>query len=385
MFFKMTGLAMKGCGQMQFNDFKLERYLAKYEFSVEYSLSSSDCENLTIPELLGYADTDGLEMWSDLKLGYTESKGHPALREEIAGLYQKIGPDDLLVIAPEEGILIALNAILQPGDGVISIYPAYQSLLEIPRVLGCKVTAWPLEVENGNWTLDLNILEASIDRKTKLLIINFPHNPSGFLPSREVFEGIVNLARRHNLYLFSDEMYWMSEHNPADRLPAVADLYEKGISLFGLSKTFGLPGLRIGWLASQDKGLMTKCSSFKDYTTICAGAPSEALALIGLKAKDRLIPRNLEIIHQNLLQAVDFFSKHGETFQWFPPKAGSIAFPRLTADIPVDSFCEAVVMKKNLMILPGTVFDHHENHFRVGLGRKDFPAALTRLSEYLSL
>lgn len=381
----MTGLAMKGCGQMQFKDFKLERYFAKYEFSVEYLLSSSDCESLTIPELLGYADSDGLEMWSDLKLGYTESKGHPALRAEIAGLYQKITPDDVLVITPEEGIFIALNTILQQGDGVVSIYPAYQSLLEIPRALGCKVTAWPLEIENSNWTLDLNKLENSIDRKTKLLIINFPHNPSGFLPSGEVFEGIVNLASRHNLYLFSDEMYWLSEHNPADRLPAVADVYEKGISLFGLSKTFGLPGLRIGWLASQDKGLMAKCGSFKDYTTICASAPSEALALIGLKAKDKLIARSLEIIRQNLLLAADFFGKYPETFQWFPPKAGSIAFPRLTADIPVDSFCEDVVLKKNLMILPGTVFDYQGKHFRVGLGRKDFPKALARLGEYLSL
>lgn len=370
---------------MQINDFKLERYFAKYEFSVEYLLSSSDCESLTIPELLEYADGDDLEMWSNLKLGYTESKGHPALRAEIAGLYQNITPDDVLVITPEEGIFIALNTILQSGDGVVSIYPAYQSLLEIPRFLGCKVTAWSLEIENGNWTLDLNKLENSIDQKTKLLIINFPHNPSGFLPSGEVFEEIINLARKHNLYLFSDEMYWLSEYNPDDRLPAVADLYEKGISLFGLSKTFGLPGLRIGWLASQDKGLIAKCGRFKDYTTICAGAPSEILALIGLKAKHSLISRNLDIIRRNLLHAADFFGKHGDTFQWFPPKAGSLAFPRLTADIPVDSFCEDAAIKKNLMILPGTVFDYQGNHFRVGLGRKDFPKALARLGEYLSL
>lgn len=369
---------------MQLDDFKLERYFAKYEFRVEYLLSPSDCESLTIPELLGYADEDGREMWSNLKLGYTESKGNPALREEIAGLYQKITPDDVLVITPEEGIFIALNTILQPGDGVISIYPVYQSLMEIPRAMGCQVTAWPLAAGNGNWALDLNKLEESIDGKTKLLIINFPHNPTGYLPSLEVFEEIVNLARRNNIYLFSDEMYWLSEHNSADRLPAVADVYEKGVSLFGLSKTFGLPGLRIGWLATQDKVLTAKCGSFKDYTTICAGAPSEALALIGLKAKDRLIRRNLAIIQKNLVLAADFFGKYPDTFQWFSPKAGSTAFPRLTADIPVNYFCEDVVMKKNLMILPGTVFDYPGNHFRVGLGRKDFPMALKRLGEHLA-
>lgn len=374
---------MKGYERMQFADFKLERYFAKYEFSAEYLLSPSDCESLTIPELLGYANPDGKEMWSNLKLGYTESKGHPVLRAEIARLYQRITPEDVLVVTPEEGILIALNTLLQPGDGVISVYPAYQSLLEIPRALGCKVTAWPLEAGTGCWTLDLNKLENSIDHQTKLLIVNFPHNPTGFLPSGEVFKGIVNLARRNNLYLFSDEMYWMSEHNPADRLPAVADIYEKGISLFGLSKTFGLPGLRIGWLATQDKTLMTKFGKFKDYTTICSGAPSEVLAIIGLKAKDGLIARSMEIILQNRNRAADFFEKFPETLQWFTPKAGSTAFPRLAANIPVEAFCEAVVRAKNLMILPGTVFDYNGNHFRVGLGRKDFPAALARLGEYL--
>lgn len=381
---------------MQFNDFKLERYFAKYEFNVEYLLSPSDCESLTIPELLEYADDDGKKMWSGLKLGYTESKGHPELRETIAGLYQKISAEDLLVITPEEGILIALNAILQPGDGVISICPAYQSLLEIPRALGCKVTPWPLEAKNdGNWALDLNKLENGMDHRTKLLIVNFPHNPSGFLPSRELFAEMVDLARRNNLYILSDEMYWLSEHHPADRLPAVADVYEKGVSLFGLSKTFGLPGLRIGWLATGDKALMDRCASLKDYTTICGSAPSEVLALIALKAKEQLIARSFKIIQKNLALAEEFFGKRPETFRWLAPKAGSTAFPALITGSPVETFCEDVVIKKNLMILPGSVFEYGQdlglntetsprNHFRVGLGRSNFPTALEKLGEYLA-
>jgi aspartate/methionine/tyrosine aminotransferase len=371
---------------MRFNDFKLERYFAKYEFNVEYLLSSSDCESLTIPELLEYADEDGKKMWLHLGLGYTESKGHPVLRETITGLYQRISPEDLLVLTPEEGIFIALNAILQSGDEVVSIYPAYQSLLEIPHALGCKVTAWPLEAkDNRTWTLDLNKLKSSINGKTKLLVINFPHNPSGFLPSRKLFGEIIDLAGRNNLYVLSDEMYWLSEHNSAEQLPAVADVYEKGISLFGLSKTFGLPGLRVGWLATLDRTLMAKCASFKDYTTICCSAPSEVLGIICLKAKEQIIARNLEIIQKNRMLAEEFFGKYPGTFQWFAPKAGSTAFPALTTDISVEAFCEDVVMKKNLMILPGTVFDDNaSNHFRVGLGRKNFPMALARLGEYLS-
>lgn len=369
---------------MQLEEFKLERYFAKYEFQVEHLLSPSDCESLTIPELLEYAAPDDLERWSKLKLGYTESKGDPALREAIAGLYEKIGPDNLLVITPEEGIFIALNTILQPGDGVVSIYPAYQSLLEIPQALGCQVTTWSLEAGDGKWSLDLNKLEESIDSRTKLLVINFPHNPTGFLPAVDIFQEIVSIARRHNIYIFSDEMYWLLEHNSTQRLPAIADVYEKGVSLFGLSKTFGLPGLRIGWLATQDRDLLSRCGSFKDYTTICASAPSEVLALISLKAKDRLIPRNMEIVQNNLTLATNFFGKYPEIFQWLPPKGGSTAFPELILDIPVGAFCEAVVKEKNLMILPGTVFNYQGNHFRIGLGRKDFATALGRLGEYLS-
>ncbi|TCL74132.1 aspartate/methionine/tyrosine aminotransferase [Hydrogenispora ethanolica] len=368
---------------MQLNDFKLERYFAKYEFNVEYLLSPSDCESLSLPELLEYADPDGKELWANLKLGYTESKGHPALREEIARLYREISAEDVLVLTPEEGIFIALNTILRPGDSAVVVDPAYQSLQEIPRSLGCKVTPWPIVAGNGQWTLDLNRLEDSIDNRTRLLAINFPHNPTGFLPSRELFAGILDLVRRHDLYLLSDEMYWLSEHHPADRLPAVADAYEKGVSLFGLSKTFGLPGLRIGWLATRGQALMDRFASMKDYTTICGSAPSEVLAIIGLRAKERLIARSREIILRNRDLAEQFFAEHPESFRWFAPQAGSTAFPELTRAVPVEAFCEDVVLTKNLMILPGTVFDAPGNHFRVGLGRQNFPQALARLGEYL--
>lgn len=368
---------------MYFNVFKLERYFAKYEFSVEYLLSASDCESLTIQELLEFADPAGRDMWSNLKLGYTDSKGHPLLREEIARLYQKITPQDILAVTPEEGILTALGTILSSGDEVISVSPAYQSLLEIPRAIGCRVISWPLEVIDGNWALDLRKLADNITTKTKLLIINFPHNPTGFLPPLEFFNGLVNLARTHNLYIFSDEMYWMLEHDPALHLPAIADYYEKGVSLFGLSKTFGLPGLRIGWLATQDKALLSRFAIFKDYTTICSSAPSEVLALIALRAKESLIRRSLKLVKDNLKLADDFFTEYSRIFQLLPPQGGSVAFPKLTLDLPVADFCNDIVLKNNLMILPGTVFDFTENHFRLGLGRKDFAKALERLACYI--
>ncbi len=369
---------------MQIQAFKLERYFAKYEFQVEHLLSSSDCESLPIQDLLAMADASSLELWQQLSLGYTESKGHPLLREEIASLYPGLTADDVVVAVPAEAIFLGLNAILHQGDHVIITYPAYQSLYEIPRTLGCQVTNWPLELKDGKWALNLDFLENSITPNTKLLIINFPHNPTGYLPAGNELDKIIDIARRHNLYIFSDEMYRLSEYNPADRLEPVGGYYEKGISLSGLSKTFGLPGLRIGWLATGDKELMDKFSTLKDYTTICSSAPSEILSIIALRAKDALIRRNLQIIGDNLALAADFFSKHHDLFTWIPPQAGSVAFPELKTNLPVEKFCEDVVEKKNVMVLPGTVFDFQGNHFRVGLGRKGLPLALKRLGEYIA-
>ncbi|MGE5581202.1 MAG: aminotransferase class I/II-fold pyridoxal phosphate-dependent enzyme [Bacillota bacterium] len=369
---------------MQPADFKLERYFAKYEFEVECLLSASDCESFPLEELLELADQDGEKLWRELKLGYTESKGNPLLRAEIAKLYHGISPEDLLVLAPEEGIFIALNSLLKPGLEVIATFPAYQSLLELPKALGCSVVKWDLEFNGSKWEINIDWLERNLTEKTAALLINFPHNPTGFLPSKTELDRILHLAKEHDLYVFSDEMYWLSEYDPGGRLPSVADTYEKGISLFGLSKTFGLPGLRIGWLATRDRDLLRRIAGFKDYTTICNSAPSEVLAFIALRAGELIIERNLEIIRNNIKLAGDFFEKHRDLFGWAPPKAGSVAFPELKADVPVEKFCAEVVKEKSLMILPGTVFDFPGNHFRLGLGRRNFSSGLNRLTEYLN-
>ncbi len=370
---------------MKPGDFTLERYFAKYEFAVEYLLSASDCESFTLAELLQMAEPAELQAWNGLKLGYTESAGRPELREAIAGLYSGCAAADILTVVPEEGIFIALNTLLDQGDHVICVSPAYQSLSEIPKSLGCAVTEWPFQCQNGEWSLDLNFLERSVTPRTKLIIVNFPHNPTGWLPSRDFQRQLIEIAGKHGIYLFSDEMYWLMELEPETRLEAAAVAYERGISLFGLSKTFGLPGLRSGWLATRDQALMSKLISFKDYTTICGNAPGEILALIALTAKTGIVERNLAIVRQNLALAADFFGrKHREEFGWIPPRAGSVCFPELRAALPVAEFCRDVVERCNVMILPGTVFHYPGNHFRVGLGRKDFGTALARFEEYLA-
>jgi aspartate/methionine/tyrosine aminotransferase len=368
---------------MPIDPFKLERYFALHEFTAKYLLSPSDCESLSVSELLQLADGELLTLWNELTLGYTESPGHPLLRAEVARLYQQIDPDDVLTAVPEEAIFIAMQTLLTPGDHVVTIFPAYQSLYEVARSSGCAVTPWPLELGTGGWQLNLDRLEHSLTDRTRLLVLNFPHNPTGYLPSRGEFEALIEIARQHDLYIFCDEMYRLLEYDPADRLPPICDLYEKGISLSGLSKTFALPGLRLGWLAMQGRALLTQWLSYKDYTTICNSAPSEVLGIMALRAKDAIITRNLDIIRHNLQVAEQFFAAHADRFAWIKPHAGSIAFPRWLAATPVEEFCEDVLTQQNVMIVPGRIFDYPGNHFRVGLGRRNLAEALQRVDDYL--
>lgn len=368
---------------MKIRPFGLERYFADYEFNVPYIISASDCESLSLRHLLDLADAETMGLWERLSLGYTESQGHPLLRQEVARLYSEITPADVLIVAPEEGIFITMHALLEPGDHVIVTFPGYQSLYSIAEALGCRVTRWELEAGEVGWRLDLGLLEEAITPLTKLLVVNFPHNPTGYLPARDQLDAILDLARRHNLYVFSDEMYRLLEYDAERQLPAVCDLYEKGIALFGLSKSFSLPGLRIGWLATSDRPLLARMQMLKDYTTICSSAPSEVLGIIAVRAKDRIIRRNLRLIRDNIQVAGAFFAENADWFIWLEPQAGSIAFPRLTGDIPVNTFCEEVLQQKGVLIVPGTLFELSGNHFRLGLGRRNFPQALSRLEEYI--
>ncbi len=369
---------------MKIEPFKLERYFAAHEFSARRLLSASDCEALAMAELLEMAPPEPAAIWRELRLGYTESQGHPRLRAAIAALYERVAPDDVVVAAPEEAIFVAMHALLEPGDRVVVLAPAYQSLHEIARSIGCDVVRWPLAAVAGEWRLDLEALARSVNGRTRMVVINFPHNPTGAQASRAELDAVVALAAARGAWLFSDEMYRMLEHDPADRLPAAADVYERAISLSGLSKAFGLPGLRIGWLASRAPDLAGRLLSLKDYTTICSSAPSEALAIVALAARERILARNLAIVRENSAEARRFFARHPERFEWLPPRAGSVAFPRWTGAGSADELCRGLLDRQGAMLTPGSLFDADGEHVRIGLGRRDLPAGLELLGEYLS-
>src|SRR5215472_1365197 len=208
---------------MRIADFKLERYFARYEFTAPYLLCSSDAESIALDELLSMADDVGRQLWSGLRLGYTETAGHPALRGEIARLYEHIADDDVLVFSgAEEAIFAFMNGVLGPSDHVVALAPAYQSLIEAARASGADVTTLRLRHERG-WALDLDELASLLRPATRVVVVNFPHNPTGMLPSHADFAALCALCESRGIILFCDEVYRYGEFDPSDRLPAACD------------------------------------------------------------------------------------------------------------------------------------------------------------------
>ncbi len=367
---------------MQIQPFKLERYFAKYEFTTPYLLSCSDCEPLQLKEILTMADENSLKMWNNLKLGYTESRGHPLLCEEISKLYNNIQPENVLVVSPEEGIFISMNNLLVKGDHVVTTFPGYQSLYEIAISLGCEVSKW-IPREQSGLTFNIDDLKSLIKDNTKLIVINFPHNPTGAIIQEKDLKEIIDIARQKDIIIFSDEMYKFLEYDQADQISSACDLFDNAISLFGMSKSFALAGLRIGWLVTKNSDILEKFTLYKDYTTICSSALSEIAAIIALKSKDKILKRNIDIISSNLKLLDEFFAVNTKLFKWYKPKAGPICFPQLKINIDIEHFCLDLIKKKGVMLLPSKVYDYKSNHFRIGFARSNMPEALKKLKEYL--
>jgi aspartate/methionine/tyrosine aminotransferase len=368
--------------------FKLERYFARWEFAAPYLLCTSDIQGIPMQQLLALADLETKGLWENLALGYTETAGHPVLHEEIANLYAGIRAEQVLTFSgAEEALYIALRVLLRPGDHVIATFPGYQSSYEVARACGADVTEWRLRVERqsnrSDWHLDIDDLRKSLRPNTRMVLVNFPNNPTGALPAPADWHELLDVVREAGCYLFSDEVYRLMEYNPADRLSAAVEEYDKAVSLGVMSKPFGLAGLRIGWAACHDRDLLTQMAVYKDYTTICSSAPSEILSIIALRSKDALLERSLEMIHANLELVEALMAEWSQYFEWLPPRASSICFPRWTGKGTIAQFCERLVEKEGVLLLPGDVYDFPGGHFRLGLGRENSPEALLRLDRFL--
>lgn len=366
---------------MKLDPFSLERYFAKHEFSAPNLLCASDCESMALRDLLAL-EPGARDRLLSLWLGYTESLGNPELRQTITSLYEDVTADQILVHSgAEEAIFNFMNVALRPGDHIIVHAPYYQSLGEVARGIGADVTEWQGDPQRA-WELDLAVLTKALTQRTKVVVVNFPHNPTGFLPTSEFVRELSALSEAHGFIIFSDEVYRGLELDRSDRLTALADVNDRAVSLGVMSKTYGLAGLRIGWIATRNEPLFHKLAAFKDYTTICNSAPSEFLATLALRHAETIAERNRQIIRRNLDRLDLFFAAHTDWFAWNRPKAGPIAFPMLLPD-PVDAFCADLVEKAGVLLLPGTLYGSEYNAFRIGFGRSNLPDSLEKFEGYL--
>lgn len=358
---------------MNLPTFRLEEFWKKHEFSAKYHLSQSDSESWRLEEILQFADSETERLWTGLSLGYTESPGHPILRAELASLYDTIGLDKVLTLAgAEEGIYCSMRVLVEPGDPVVVVDPCYESLANLPLALGAELTRVSLKPEN-RWQLDLNEMEDAVRPDTKLIVLNFPHNPTGTVLRKNTLDAIISMARKAGAYIFCDEVYRYLEIEEHLRLPPMADAYERGISLNVMTKSFGLAGVRVGWLASQDAAFIRDVGSYKLYTSICNSSPSEILSIIALRAREKIWGRNRSLILDNLRLLDAFMERNKDRFAWTRPDSGSIALIEHLHGPSAD-----LGREEGILVLPGPLFDLPANYFRIGFGKKSMPDVLER-------
>ncbi len=368
-------------------DFRLEKYFSRWEFRARFHLTASDAETLALDELLALATPEDRRRFETMRLGYTETWGAPALREAIASTYDDVTADEVLVFAgAEEGIFAAMQVLLDADNHAIVVTPNYQAAETVPASI-CDVTGVALDPDR-EWHLDVDAVGDALRPNTKLLSINFPHNPTGKVIPRADFEALVELCANRGIYLFADEVYRLLERDDARRLPQAADCYERGLSLNVMSKAYGLPGLRIGWIASKDRALLQRMERAKHYLSICNSGPSEQLAIIALKAREQILERNRTLIAENLELLNAFFADHETLFDWTVPDGGCIGYPRYNGKDGVEQFCKSLVEDAGVLLLPAGVYRSEltgspTDRFRIGYGRSGIDEALAAFRCFL--
>lgn len=368
---------------MKMRDFKLECYFGKYEFTAPYLLTQSDCESVSTEELLAM-EPGAKEEYLSLKLGYAETWGTPELRKIIAAQYKTMKPENILVFhGAQEAIFDYMNIMLDEGDHMIAMFPNYQAAYDVAESIpGCEVSKWYIKDDGEKWVVDFDELEALIRPNTKLIAVNTPNNPTGYTFTNAEIDRLCDICRKHDLYLFSDEVYKGLEMD-GEKRDWMADHYEKCVSLGVMSKSYGLAGLRVGWMACKDVELLEEARKFKYYLSICDSVPSEFLTGVALKHGDEIQAKNTKLIEENIKLADAFFKKYDYLFEPKPISCGPVAFHKLLIDMPVEEFCQMAVDKKGVLLLPAEIYDMEGQYFRVGYGRKGVPEALEKFEEFL--
>ncbi len=369
---------------MKIEDFALERWMTTWETQVEYDIAESGILPMTTNELLGLLPEGervaALGRLLDTRLGYSEAPGSHELRSLLAATYKATGPDEILVTTGAiEANYLLFNTLLDPGDHVVAVHPAYQQLYSVPRAIGCDVSLWSIRSEDGVFRYDLDELARLVTPKTRLIVVNTPHNPTGAMLSAADLERVYALAESVGAWVLCDEAYrWLELPDGAPLPPPIRDLGSRGISVGTFSKPFGLPGLRIGWLAAP-AAITAACWAMRDYITLSPGKLNDALATLAFRNRERIIARTRAIVAENLQTATRWFAEQAEIVSWSPPRAGLLALLRYRLDIPSRELADRLAGEYSVMLAPGEAFGF-EYHLRIGVGQDPavFAAGLAR-------
>ncbi|MCQ9210656.1 aminotransferase [Granulicatella seriolae] len=341
---------------MKIKAFGVEEWLNEYETKANYDLAQSTVASMTLEEIIGLDGTSVTDFFEDLgktKMNYGHIEGSPDFKEQVAALYQNVDVDNILQTNGATGAnFLALYALIEPGDHVISVLPTYQQLVDIPRSFGAKVDTVYLS-QDSNWELPLTELMALIRPNTKMICLNSANNPTGTLINKTNLQKLVDFVRPFGTYILVDEVY--APFDDADNFVAIADIYDRGISTNSLSKSFSVPGIRIGWTATN-KELADLFRKYRDYTLICCGIIDDALAVHILKNKDKIKERNQKIVADNLKILEEWVAQE-KRVNLVSPKMVSTSFIQL--DIPISSkeFCLQLLEEEGVLLVPGEAYD----------------------------
>ncbi len=374
---------------MKIERFALERWMTRWELEVDYDICESGILPLSLDgfqELLDPETANALEREiGEMPLSYSEARGSLALRSALASTYRDVSPDDILVTtgAIEANFLI-FNALLDPGDHVVAVSPAYQQLHSVPKAIGADVTPWDVVAGPSGFRYDLERLASLLRPDTRMIVINSPHNPTGALLDSDELDYVLDLARDRGAWVLSDEAYRWLEIPGGEPLPEPArDRYERAISVGTLSKPFGLPGLRVGWMAA-DEDVASQAWSLRDYVTLSPTKISDSIARVAIDHRDRIFARNGSIMTANLEFARRWFAEHADLASWSEPRAALLAMMRYHLKMDSVTLADRLAAEAKVMLAPGSAFGM-EGHLRIGIGQHPeiFAEGLRRTGVFL--
>jgi aspartate/methionine/tyrosine aminotransferase len=362
----------------------LAAFQARWQ-TAPHDLGASHSQTLPMAALWALATPEEQSRWATQSLDYAAPAGAAELREHIAARYRGLRSRDIVCCAgAQEGLACVMRALLGQYDHAVVVLPLYQPLEQVVTERA-EATGVPLEPD---LTLDPDRVAAAIRPNTRLILTNFPNSPTGSVLDAARQDALVTLCRARGLWLINDEVYRQTTRDPAAQAVPIAENYERGVSVNALSKGFGLPGLRVGWVASRDAALLRRIIAAKALLSSCLSTPSELLAEVALREEPRLVGAARAIGKTNRRDLDALLDRFPGVFEPDPPRNLAFAFPRFRGREGAMSFARRVAMEAGVVLLPSGLWRSRlaavpEDGLRIALGQQAVPLGLQALSAFL--